>query len=334
MTLVKECTEVIVGGQALAVAQGRSLLETADECGIEIPSSCRSGVCQSCLMKTVEGSPPASAQKGLKPALQQQGFFHACMCYPDQPFSCEIAKDASTRFLATVLRTSMLGSDVLQMRLSVSPEFNFHGGQFINLRRHDGLTRSYSIASLPEDGPFLDIHVRLTPGGQMSQWLHHTVMPGDQLEVSGPWGDCFYLTESTSEPLLLVGTGTGIAPLYAILRDALRHNHAAPIYLFQGGLHRDRLYLVEELSQLAEQYPQLHYTQCLLQGDNVSNARTIIGDLRNIVLSHIALLKKARAFLCGDADTVNLLRKRLFLGGLSLKNIAADAFISAGSVIK
>ncbi|MGE0174575.1 MAG: 2Fe-2S iron-sulfur cluster-binding protein [Oligoflexales bacterium] len=321
--------EVTVSGSVVRVPRGRSLLDCAHESGIDIPSSCRNGVCQSCLMKVVEGSPPAAAQKGLKQAQQQLGLFHACLCYPEQPFECTVAEDAAFKTTAKVMLLQPLSQDVLQVRLSVPPEFKFRGGQFVNLVRTDGLLRSYSIASLPNDGAHIDVHVRRLPDGKMSSWVHDHLSTNDSLEIRGAFGECFYAPESSEQPLLLVGTGTGIAPLYAILRDALQEDHTGPIYFFQGGRNRDGLYLVDELTSLTEQHPNLHYTQCLLEDD--STARVRLGDLKDLVLSDILLYKKARAYLCGAPEMVHLLRKRLFLGGLSMKNISGDAFITSAS---
>jgi NAD(P)H-flavin reductase len=160
----------------------------------------------------------------------------------------------------------------------------------------------------------------------MSTWFHDQATPGDRLKISGPRGDCFYAADvDAHETLILAGTGTGIAPLYALLREALNAGHKGQIWLYHGGLSEDRLYLVAELTELANTYHQVHYLPCVLKGSDSSQFRH--GNLNELVLSDLTQSQPNRAYLCGDPDLVYDLRKKLFLAGLALQKIQADAFI-------
>lgn len=139
-------------------------------------------------------------------------------------------------------------------RLVVDPSFAYEPGQFLTLLRGDGLARSYSIASQPDD-EHLELHVRLVPGGAMSGWLASPEALGAALQVRGPSGSCFYVKGRPEQPLLLAGTGTGLAPLWAIARAALAAGHTGPIRLFHGARSAAGLYFIDELSDLAERCP-------------------------------------------------------------------------------
>jgi NAD(P)H-flavin reductase len=97
---------------------------------------------------------------------------------------------------------------VLRARLRLPQPFAYRAGQYITLKRGDGLSRSYSLASLPTDET-LELHVRLAPHGRMSGWLFNEAREGDAIMLRGPAGDCFYTTGKIDQPMLLVGTGTG-----------------------------------------------------------------------------------------------------------------------------
>lgn len=325
------------GGTTLLIKTGQSLLEGIEEKGLEAPSSCRSGVCQSCMMQAIEGSPPVAAQKGLKPSLREQGYFLACVCYPESSFSCALADDAFTEFRSRVEAIEPLSRDVKRLRIPVPASFEYRAGQFVNVRRADGVIRAYSIANLPQDGDYIELHVRHIPGGLMSEWIHGALSPEDELAIRGPHGDCFYSGDDKDQEIILIGTGTGTAPLSAIACEALDSGHRGRIRFFQGGFNRSRIYFETELRDLERKHSNFAYIQCFLE-DGEGNAPTHvrIGNMEDIVTAEVreTAPKTARIYLCGDPQMVIPLRKKLFLSGFSLRNIHSDAFISPPAKIK
>jgi NAD(P)H-flavin reductase len=132
------------------------------------------------------------------------------------------------------------------------------------------------------------------------------------------------------QPLLLAGTGTGLAPLYGILRDALEAGHTGPLHLFHGALEPRGLYLVEELRTLASRHPQLHYRPSVLQGDP-GGGLWAVGALDALIKAECPRPVGWRAYLCGNPEWVLSQKKKLFLAGLHLKDIHADAFLPSAS---
>lgn len=313
----------------ILLAPGQTVLDALLAAGVNVSHSCRSGVCQTCLVRAVEGSPPAQSQKGLKESHKLRGCFLACGAVPEEDLKIVTGDQAIASVAARVVSIDRLSDDVTRLRLQPTESFDYRSGQFLHLVRPDGLARSYSIASLHGRDPHLELHIRQIPGGRMSQWVAQHARPGDQLKLRGPDGECFYLPGKLDQPLLLVGTGTGLAPLYGILQDALRHHHTGPITLLHGALEARGLYLVDELLELAGRHPNLAYTRCLMNGQPAPGVE--IGAIDQLVARRFPMLKGCAVYLCGHPDLVNKLKKKAYLAGADLKDIHADAFVMSSA---
>ncbi len=283
---------------------------------------------KTCRVRATAGTPPADAQKGLRPTLQQQGYFLACVCKPEGDMTVALP-DASAmpKVCAVVRDKTLLKPNILRLRLEPESAIEFHPGQFINIHEI-GLTRSYSIASLPSDG-YIELHVEKIEGGKMSGHLHDQVALNEQIIIEGPHGECYYMPGKPEQNLLLIGTGTGLAPLYGIARDALAQGHTGEIHLFHGSRSRDKIYLEEELRQLAAEHPNFHYTPCL-SGDEVPEGFAA-GRANDVALKAHTALGGWRVFLCGHPEMVNATKKKAFLAGASFQEILADPFEFAAS---
>jgi CDP-4-dehydro-6-deoxyglucose reductase len=299
-----------------------SVLDCLMRHGVLLPSSCQSGVCQTCMMHAVSGDIPEEAQKGLKDTLKVQSYFLACVCKPESDMEIRQANVEGHRHAGTVSALERLNAQVMRLRLRPKKPFAYQAGQFINLL-HQNVVRSYSVASLPQEGE-LELHVKLVPNGRMSSWVHQELKQEDSIEFFGPAGDCFYVPGKQEQPLLLVGTGTGLAPLYGIIRDAISQGHTGPIHLFHGSLHRDGLYMVEALRELAAAHENIRYTPCVLHGEAPNGG--VVGSIDAVVLQSIPDLAGWRAYLCGDPEIVRTLQGKIFLAGAAMQEIHADAF--------
>lgn len=315
------------GAQDYSALPGETVLDCLLRNGIAVSHSCKAGACQSCLMKGESASIPDSAQKGLKDTQRAQGYFLACCLRPEADLTVS-PPGADQRVVARIARLDALNPTVLRVRLETEAPLDYRAGQYVSVIREDGLARSYSLASLPHE-PGLELHVRNIVGGAMSGWLHSQAPIGTQVWLQGPSGNCFYTNSNLDEPLLLAGAGTGLAPLYGIVRDALSQGHRGPIWLFHGAVTPTGLYLTTELTQLARIHPNFHYVRSVLHGDEASEAEA--GELDACILKRFPKLGGWRGYVCGDPALVNLLRKKLFLAGMASKAIYADAFLPSAS---
>lgn len=315
-------SQVRVEGQLVELLPGESVLEGLERVGIMVPNDCRAGTCCKCMLQA-DGEVPADSQRGVRPTLREQGFFLSCQAYPESELRVRSARGPEP-VMATLERIETLSDDIAGLHFECDVPFDYRPGQYLELLcPADGkdLARSYSIASLPSEG-FLELHVRRVPGGIVSGWLHGQ-RPGLRVRLRGPFGQCFYLPDELDRKLVLVGAGTGLAPLLGIVRDALQAGHRGPIDLIHGGLEPSRLYLRDELQRLASAHPQLRVHHCVLREAGSSEFE---GPLEEIAQRVAAPLGAARAFLCGDDQIVRKLQRSLFLAGVPSAEILADPF--------
>ncbi len=311
-------------GRVYEVMDDESVLQCLHRNGVAIPSSCHSGVCQSCLMCAVAGEVPAASQKNLKTSLKEKNYFLACICKPEGDIEVALpGTEALKKYSVTVIDKYKMSERILRLRLKHPGDFKYKAGQFTNLYRSDGLSRSYSIAGALKDNQ-LELHVEYIPAGNMSSWVHEKLQVGDSLEIDGAHGDCYYSPENKEQNLLLIGTGSGLAPLVGILRDALAQGHRGDISLFHGAAESGRLYMVDELRRLADEHENFFYTPCI-SGENVPDSY-YPGFANAAALKQHENLAGWRIFLCGNPEMVKDTRKKVFLAGASLQEIFSDSF--------
>ncbi|WP_045115994.1 2Fe-2S iron-sulfur cluster-binding protein [Plesiocystis pacifica] len=325
---------------------GESVLDGLLRSGRDLPHGCRSGVCRACTMVCSEGELPPEAAAALEPEQRAAGMFLACQCRapaepgPESaaPKVLHVQRDPEEQphVPATLEGLERLSPSVMRVRVRPDAAFAFEAGQYVALRRADGVTRSYSIASLPGED-CLEFHVRRVPNGRMSGWLFDEAEVGARVAVSPPLGTCRYPAQPDAayldSPMLLVGVGTGLGPIWGIVRAAFEAGHRAPITLVQAGRTLDSLYLGDELDALSAAHPGLDLRRCVLEepSEGESSTPLEVGAVDALAPRLVRDDRERRpgdwlALLCGDASVVHRLRRSLFLAGLSARRIRADAF--------
>lgn len=322
------------GDKPLTWNTGETLLEALERQRIPVASSCRAGACHACLMKCVKGEAPAEAQRGLKESWRRRGLFLACQAREPRDLAVN-APDASVNVAVTLADKVKLAADVLGLYWRTEADtdqgaFDYLPGQYVSLMRPDGLTRSYSLASLPSDGR-LEMHVRLLAGGAMSATLASALEVGAQWRIRGPFGDCHYVPGHRNAPLLLLAAGTGLAPLLGILRDALSQGHAGPVFLFHGGANAEAWYRDAWLKELASRHAQLDYRTWLLSsGGGTGKSGEKPAPVWQGWASELAInWDKCHVYACGNPGFV---REAMRWGrqiGLREDQLSHDAFLSA-----
>jgi len=319
-------SHIIFKDKHIELDEGQTVLSALLDSGYEIPNSCRAGACQSCLMQSVEGHVPENSQQGLKETLKAQGYFLACSCVPTTPLQIAFADTSNLRVKANVVEHELISKDVLRLRLKPEKSFDYHAGQYLSFYKDSSIARSYSLASVNELDEYLEFHIRRIDQGTVSSWLHNEIKAGYELEIGLPTGDCFYIPGTPEQKIILAGTGTGLAPLIGIARDAIHQGHSGEIHLVHGAKAQDELYMHQQLINMSDQYPNFHYHASVLQADEVESP--ISSDTIDKVVTDIATnAADWKAYLCGDEDIVNTLKKKLFLAGTSMGNIYTDPFI-------
>ena len=324
-------TTISLDGKNYPCREKESVLDILLKADMPVAYGCREGVCQSCLMRSLTGKPPVDSQKGLKDTLQNRNYFLACQCYPDQDLEVAFPDSEAMRIQARVVEKESLNAEIVRLTLAFDSEFEFLSGQFVNLSRADGLSRSYSIANIPGEEKFLDFHIRRLPNGLFSSWVHDELEEGTELILSEAKGSCYYLPGQPEQPLLLVGTGSGLAPLYGILQDALTKGHSGPIQLYHGSRHPEGLYLIDEMRRLSKTVDNFEYIPCV--SADIETRGFAKGRAHDVALASKETLNGWKVFLCGHPDMVNQTKMMAYLKGASLSNIYADAFHTTPSSV-
>ena len=313
-------------GRSLDLHQGETVLECLERSGESIPSSCRNGICQSCMLQASSGDVPPESQKGLKPSLRKQGYLLACACRPQSDLVLS-SESPVPNFDSTVVASEPLATGVFRVLLEKPAGMEYAAGQFVQVERpSDGLTRPYSLASLPSQA-CLELHIRVRETGTMSRWLSSAV--GEAVRVRGPQGECCYDPAEPERPLLLIGTGTGLSPLLGVLRDALQHGHSGPIRLTHGAQSLAGLYAWQGLLELARQHANVSLQGLVAEAPSAEVPFVQVGKVGNHLLGPQFPLSQSEIFLCGNPGLVQTLKKFAYLNGASLSHIHADPFLTA-----
>lgn len=156
------------------------------------------------------------------------------------------------------------------------------------------------------------------PGGLVSGWIFENLKAGDTVTISEALGDCFYVPGNPGQSILLIGTGSGLAPLFGIIRDALLSGHSGQIKLYHGSYNTAGLYLVSELKGLAQSHANLSYIPCVSEGNAPDGYAQ--GMVLDVALRDNTNLSSWRDFLCGNPDMVNAAKHEAYLSGAAINN--------------
>lgn len=259
---MSKSTKLLYQNNTLDCLGGETVLDTLLRHQQPVSFSCRNGICHTCLLKCTSGIPGTDSQNGINPELCSKGYFLACKCKPGGDLSISPPNSEDLFIKATVQSKRFITKSVI--RLLIQPEANilYQGGQFLNLRHPLGFVRNYSIASSFIQDPYLELHIQKIQHGKMTRWLFEDIQEQDHIEIQGPQGNCYYHLEDKSKNLLMIATGTGLAPLQGIIKDALSAGHRGEIHLYHGSRFFSGLYHSDFFKELQKTYSNFFYHPC------------------------------------------------------------------------
>jgi len=320
-------------GESYLLSEDENVLECLLRQGCDIAAGCRAGLCQSCVLalapESREDTVGGLNQNGLSEQRKQAGHILSCQSRPESSLALQRVDAAAYSYQSRLLEKKWLNESVLRVRLSVPEGFHYYSGQYLTLWRDARYARSYSLASVAGLDNFLELHVRHYANGVLSDWLANEVGQNHELTLQGAIGNCYYAA-AKEQPLLLIAAGTGLAPIYGIVRQALQANHMGTIELLVAGRNTSQLYYVDELLKLAQAHSNLKVlfvieseVACL----NTTSANVEIADIYTYCAGQVDELADKKVYLCGGVGFVSKLRKQLFLSGARSANIVADSFV-------
>lgn len=317
---------------SFTVAQGESILDAASRAGVAMPHECTFGGCGTCRVQIAEGAVTYDEfPMALSEAEHAQGYALACQARPASDLLVSIpargpALPDPVRTQARLARLRPACSDVLHLTLAV-PEGGlpvYQPGQYVNILLPDGATRSFSMASPPRaDGTEIDFHIRRIPGGHFTDTVLGHAEPGMPLHIEGPLGTfCYH--EEDYRPLLMVATGTGLAPIKAILESLLDNPDCPPVTLYWGMRTEADLYLRDVIESWKGRLCDFEFVPVLSRADASWQGRR--GHVQDAVAEDFDDLSEHAIYLCGSPDMVAQAKAVFAMLGASMAHIYADSF--------
>jgi len=306
-----------------------TLIDAFNRHGIEVNFSCKKGSCHICMLQCNTGIIPEKSQLGLKSEYISNHYFLPCSCIPTSDMSILDIPSTNLYQSGIIYKKTFLSPDICKILIEPTNDFKYQSGQYINLRRiNDGAARSYSLVSHPDDY-FIEIHVKKMPGGKLSSWIFDELETGSEIEYQGAMGDCCYnqvIDKNTS--LIFIGKGTGIAPLYGIVLDALKNKHSGSISIFHEGQTKNDIYLHDNFVSLDKQHETIDYTACVEKNIDGSYffPHSSLDLLENTIDSILNNSNNPAVFTAGSPEFVKTIKALLRHHKVSDENIFSDSF--------
>ncbi|MCP2254295.1 CDP-4-dehydro-6-deoxyglucose reductase [Prauserella aidingensis] len=334
-------TTINITGSDIAFDCGpeQSILEAAESAGWGIPYSCRKNVCDTCVGKLTSGE------------LTVPGVGNVCgpaevrMCRAQPLGDVEIAPkriEARTppkrkRLTTTVYRRRQVAPTVtiLDLRYPIGRRTPFQAGQFLNVILDDGDTRSYSLANPPQSNDLAQLHVRHKENGAFSARILQQLEFHDTVEIEAPFGE-FSVNDAHAsgeepqcdEPILLLATGTGFAPMRSIILDHIARRKSRPIHLYWGTRDVEDLYQMNLTRTVARRFDWFSFTPVVSRPGRGWSGAT--GWVQQVAMADYPDLSGHSVYACGSEAMVHTAVDDLAREcGLDLERFHSDAFVSA-----
>ncbi len=326
---------VAKSGRSFGIDPGQSVLDAALRAGLNLPHSCKSGNCGACRARLLGGAVryPNGAPLGLSDAESADGLILLCQARADSDLSIETFEPALPadllvkRLPGRIERIESLAPDVaaVYLKLPAAERFDFQPGQYVDVLLSRGRRRSFSIASPPHEARPLELHVRLAPGGEFTGPLFAGRMAGALLDIEGPLGHFVYREPAAGvapAPLLLVGGGTGLAPLMSILRHVTEAGAPRDMTLYWGVRTELDLYAHAKLERLAGR--GLRYVPVLSQPPPGWGGRA--GLVHEAVLADVTDLARYEVYASGPPAMIEAVRREFTARGVDPSRLKFDSF--------
>ncbi|MDK9723577.1 MAG: CDP-6-deoxy-delta-3,4-glucoseen reductase [Sterolibacteriaceae bacterium MAG5] len=322
-------------GHSFEGFEDETLLASALEAGLHLPYGCRNGACGACKGKVLEGDfdhGPAQ-DHALTAEERAAGLALMCCAKPRSDLVVECREAAAEGDIpvktlpARVQKLAKLAPDVMlmQLKLPANERLQFLAGQYVEFLLKDGKRRAFSIANAPQDDEFIELHVRLVPGGQFTGHVFGAMKERDIVRIEGPHGS-FHLQELSQKPIILLAGGTGFAPIKAIVEHTIHNKIARPMTLYWGSRDRTGLYLPELPQRWAAAHPHIRYVPVLSEPAAADAWTGRTGLAHQAVLEDHADLSAFQVYACGAPAMIEAAKRDFCARGLPAEEFFADVF--------
>ena len=335
-------------GVEMEVEEGEWVLDAAFRQGIAIPHGCREGQCSSCKCVLTEGDAEVHEYStfALPDYERDSGHVLLCRTYAFSDLTVELLNYdedlirrsiAVKEFDATLTGVTTLTHDIRRLEVKLERPIKFWAGQYVELTVPIAwVTRSYSMASTLSTPDTLQFIIRKYPEGAFSSLVDTTLQPGTALKVKGPFGNCFRREERPG-PMVLVGGGSGMSPLWSILHDHIASGEQRPIRFFYGARTRKDLFFLDEFEAIAATLKDFQFIPVLSQAaaeDHWTGETGFVHEAVLRILREQKLPGEIDAYTCGPPPMIDAVLPMLQILGVELENTHVDKFTQASSTLE
>jgi CDP-4-dehydro-6-deoxyglucose reductase len=334
---VKQFEVTIAGsGKTFIVKEGENVLEAGLRQGIMLPYSCKNGTCGSCKGVLDKGEVHYPFHFPL--ALEKSDFAEGCalLCQAEpiedlviQVREIEAVRDIQIRMLpARVLEKEFMADNVvrLRLRLPAGQRLQFLAGQYIDVLLSGGKRRAFSIASCPSLESEIELHIRHVEGGDFTGHVFDELKERDILRLEGPQGNFFVRNDQPERPMIMMGGGTGFAPLKSMLENLLEQGDRRPIHLYWGARTAQELYLDELPKKWAQDHAHIHYKKAISEPGSDLEAGGFAGFVHEAVIANHEDLSEFDVYMSGPPAMIEAAKREFTEHGVQEDRLFYDSF--------
>jgi CDP-4-dehydro-6-deoxyglucose reductase, E3 len=338
---------VLPSTRSFAVLADEPILTAGIRQGIALPYGCKDGACGSCKCKMLEGKVVHGTHqpKALSAEEEAKGYILTCCAKPQSDIVLESRQVTSAdafpikRMPSRVILLEKKSHDVMSIKLQLpaSDTLQYKAGQYIEFILRDGARRSYSMASAPHiasESKTLELHLRHMPGGKFTDHVFGEMKEKEIQRIEGPFGS-FYLREDSAKPMILLASGTGFAPIKAIIEQMQHSGSTRAATLYWGGRRPADLYMNDWVLAQVATMPNLRYVPVVSNAlpEDVWTGRT--GFVHQAVMADFPDLSAHQIYACGAPIVVDSAQSDFVkICKLPEDDFYADSFITEADKAK
>jgi len=323
-------------GVTFSVNEGEPVLTAALRQGVMLPYSCKNGTCGSCkgVLESGEVHYPFHPPMALSREEIGQGCTLLCQAEPLEDLvvrarEIEAVRDIHVRKLPVrVIDKTPLAKNVMRLKLKLpaAQRLQFLAGQYVDVLLGGGKRRAFSIASAPQLEDEIELHIRHVDGGDFTGWVFDELKPRDILRLEGPLGTFFIRNDQLDRPMILMGGGTGFAPLKSMIEDLNYHQDKRPLHLFWGVRTARELYMLDQARQWAEQFEHIKFSSALSEPEVDTAGEAYAGFVHQAVLHEYPELSAYDIYMSGPPAMIDAARNAFEDHGARPRRIFFDSF--------
>ncbi|CAO3426181.1 2Fe-2S iron-sulfur cluster-binding protein [Azospirillum doebereinerae] len=330
-------------GVEMEVAEGETILDAAFRQGVSLMHGCKEGQCSACKCRLIEGDVEMLKYSTFALSDPERDGGHILLCRTLAYSDVEVEllnydEDLLSRSIpvkeipARLAAAEALTHDIVRVALDLDQPLRFWAGQYVDVTLPGpGITRSFSMANPPDGTTRLEFIIRKYPQGAFSTALENGVRPGDAVTVRGPYGSCFR-REDRAGPMILVGGGSGMAPLLSILRDQAASGETRPVRLFYGARTRRDLFHLDLFEGFAATMPDFAFIPALSHAEAADAWTGEAGFVHEVLRRHLSTLadvEEADVYSCGPPPMIDAVLPVLHMAGVDSGRVYFDKFTPA-----